>query len=362
MAAGGDDNTLIKIAVFGITFSIIATIGLTLMWNTNDGYAYEDIASARSDLIDFSGQTMINHTPWKLVGVATPWVSTDGVEGHLDPDGWLYGEYYSTSEEYSYIGQSANIKLNPDRKSSVPISVSQETVEYTVDTGYKWWALPGVWWSPISRGIGEFFGQDPIIHSDRDATIWNYTGFRYIFDNMLPFSDGTSAKDGALSIVWYSYNNQEGLSGGLQVYGDSVVLSSYSAADIVAGYNQTNAYATTYDFNFNGILLTLSIRFDPDAIESGMPLMQAWTEGHWSMAISSVSAGNFYDLENSAAFAHTAGGVVQTFIDIYTWDLPQVNSSWAKLLMWLLVGLPMTIAMLCVSLRMLSGVTRIFGV
>ena len=179
---------------------------------------------------------------------------------------------------------------------------------------------------------------------------------------MLPFESNASTVDGSLSLVWYSYNNQEGLSGGLQIYGGNVLLSSYSASDIVAGYNLTNAYATTYQFMFDGTPLTLSIRFNPDVIDAGTPLMSAFSAGDWTMAISSKSAGNFYDIDNSSSFTATAGSVVNTFIQIYTWSAPQLTNAWANLVIWLMVGLPMTIAMLCVGLRMVNSVTRIFGI
>ena len=69
------------------------------------------------------------------------------------------------------------------------------------------------------------------------------------------------------------------------------------------------------------------------------------------MAISSISAGNFLDIENSTAFSDTMGGMFNTFIKIFTFSLPEFNNPWAAMILWLMVGLPMTIALLCVTLR-----------
>lgn len=356
MAAVGDNQILIKIAVIGMTFSMICTLGLAVMWSGGGDYDYETIAKGRADLVDFSGESMINQTPWKLTHVYTPWVSGMGTEGHIDADGWLYG----SDVAYTEIGKTAEIKLSTDYKSSVPITVSQETVEYTVQDGYKWWA--DGWWSGLTRPIGEFFGGDPYTYGTEDAGIFNFSGYRYIFDPMLPFKSESSVRDGSLSLVWYNYNSQEGLSGALEIYHGPVLISSYSAADIVADYDYTNAMASVYKFNFDGTPLSLSIRFDPEVIESGTNLMAAWSSGDWSLAISSASAGNFYDLEDSASFTATAGGMVETFIDIFTWDMPNVESEWAKAIIWLMVGLPMTMAMLLVTLQMVGTVTRVFGV
>ena len=352
----GNDQILIKIAVLGITFSMIATLGLTILWTSGGDYNYDQINKYRGDLIEFSGQGMINQSPWVLTHVYTPWID-DGsdIEDHIDPDGWMFGEDVA----YDQVGKSANIRLNKDQWSSVPISVSDQKIVYTTQTGTKWWADDTGWYGwlvPVTQTIGEALGGDPYEYTTYNGNIWNYNGYRYVFDPTLPFAEGTSSRDGSLSIVWYKYSGQEGLAGGLQVYGGDVILAAYSAADIIADYDITNAYATTYDFVFNGVNLTLHIRFDPDVIEAGTPLMQAWTNGNWTMAISSLSAGNFYDVENSAAFTNTAGAMIDTFVKIYTFDIPQVSNQWGSMIIWLLVGLPMTIAMLCVTLRLVSSV------
>ena len=86
-----------------------------------------------------------------------------------------------------------------------------------------------------------------------------------------------------------------------------------------------------------------------------MPLMQAWSLGYWTMAISSASAGNFFDIDSSTSFTVTAGNMIETFIQIYTFDLPSVDNTWMDLILWILVGLPMTLAMLCITLRLING-------
>jgi hypothetical protein len=166
----------------------------------------------------------------------------------------------------------------------------------------------------------------------------------------------TSVRDGALSLVWYNYAGTEGLSGGLDVYGGRVLLASYTAADIISAYNTTSGYATTYDFDFEGTKLELNVRFDQVVLEEGTSLMQAWTQGDWSLAISSISAGNFYDIEESTSFSSTAGSMIKTFIQIFTFSLPAVSNPWIGWVLWMLCGLPMCMAMLFVTLRIIESV------
>ena len=353
MASYGDDATLMKIAVFGLAMSIICTMGIQIMFVETGDYDYDDIQAYKNELISFSGETMVNNSPWVLQHVYTPWNPSLPASNY--DDGWLYGQ---DIPNYPDIGHAADLHMDPEQKSSVPISFTREAASFQQQSGYTWWGnIPVISW------IGTSLGFDPYTYDTIVANNWNYTGYRYVLDPTLPFDEGTSVRDGSLSLVWYSYNGQEGLSGGLDVYGgrsgsssDMIKLASYSATDIIADYNEGSSYATVYDFDFEGTHLNLSIRFDPVVIENGTPLMQAWTEGSWSFAISSISAGNFLDIDNSTSYTDTMGSMLDTFIKIYTFNLPDFNNEWAAMMLWLMVGLPMTIALLCVTMRLMNAI------
>lgn len=374
--AGGDDSTLIKIAVFGLTMSIMCTVMISLVFSSEAGgdYDFDTIQEYREDLSKFTGESMLSKTPWVLTGVYTPWLNGDPIEGHLTDDGWLYGEAITASEAdpddssipyYSYIGETSNIKLDPEQKSSILISVSDTTYSYEYEDGYKWWADTDSWYGWLADKlfvpVGEFFGADKYTYETGNASKWDYTGYRYVFDPTLPFSDAVtqSVKDGALSVVWYSFNGQEGLSGALDVYGGDVLLASYSAADIISAYDYSSGYAVHYDFDFEGTMLDLYIQFDEDDIQNGTPLMEAWTNGDWSMAISSETVGNFLDIEGSTSYSVTGGSMVRTFVDIYTLSLPEIENDWVDIILWLLVGLPMTLSLALITLRIMDAVKLI---
>lgn len=362
------DALLAKIAIFGIAISIFSTMLITILIVEDGGdYDYDSIQAYRDELGEFTGESLVNDTPWVLTSVYTPWNSDLPVDGHLDPDGWLYGQGWNSSSSdipasiAPYLGHSANIKLDPTQKSSTPLFFDEsDAVEYSYVSGVQWWADGQGILNPIEQFIGSALGQDPNIYSTGTAQQWQYTGYRYVFDPTLPFANAdASSVDGSLSIVWYNYNGTEGISGGLQIYGGDVLLANYSAADIVAGYNSASPYATSYDFVFEGVPLTLSVRFDQSAIDDGMPLMQAWTQGYWSMSISSVSAGNFYDISDSISFTSTAGSMFSTFIDIFTFSVPSIDNYWMDLILWLIVALPFTLAMLLIAMRAISNIFSI---
>lgn len=367
---GGDASTLTKIAVFCITFSVIATLLCAVYASGTSDYDYDAIRYYQGQLSEFTGGNLTNDTPWVLSAVYTPFIPGDygsDIENHIDDDGWLYG----SSIAYADIGQAADITLSKNYKSTQKLSVN-EPYSYEYQSGLEWWnggnqwgiTLADPWLANLVTGGN---AGDGYTYASGSANNWNYSGYRYVFDPTLPFDNGTSSKDGTLSIVWYDYGDESGISGGLVIYGSTeseqtVILADYSASDIIAGYQASNGYATTYDFDFDGTHLNLSVKFDPDVMSTYNSLRAAWDDGAWSMAISSASAGNYFDLANSNAFTNTAGTMFDTFIQIFTFDYPEFTgeAEWANVILWLLVGLPMTMGLLLITLRTVGGIFKVF--
>ena len=378
MAEGGGERTLIKLAIFCIAMSMISTVLVTAYVSGSSDYDYDTISMYRSQLADFSGGQLVNDNPWVLSACYTPFtpgtVADSDIPNHIEDDngqsiGWLFGE----SIAYSYIGEVARIKLDPSQKSNQLLTVGDPT-SYEYQNGKEWWAGNNEWGVDLSdwgRALIEMTGNTPgedygVIYTSGAANNWNYTGYRYVFDPVLPFNNEGSSKDGRLSLVWYQIPGDTGLSGALEVYGadksgNQIKLGSISASEIIQALRSTVGYVQVFDFDFEGTHLNLTIQFDPTVYNSYSSLQAAWDAGNWSMAISSASAGNFFDVDTSNAFNATAGSMLDTFIDIYTFQYPHFsNNSWAEFLLWMLIGLPMTLALLFISLRLVGGVFKIF--
>ena len=378
MADQSGEHTLIKIAIFCIAMSMVSTVLCTMYVSGSSDYDYDTISTYKSQLVDFSGGQLVNDNPWVLSACYTPFtpglIADSDIPNHIEDDngqsiGWLFGE----SIAYSYIGEVASIKLDPNQKSNQLLTIGNPT-EFSYLNGREWWAGDneyGIDLSGLGRGVIELFGNTPgenygLVYTTGSANNWNYTGYRYVFDPVLPFSSEGSSKDGRLSIVWYSIHGDTGLSGALEIYGASksgnqIKLGSISASEIIQAFRSTVGYTQVFDFDFEGTHLNLTIKFDPTVYNTYSTLQDAWNAGAWSMAISSASAGNFFDVENSNAFNATAGSMLDTFIDIYTFQYPHFqDNSWAEFMLWMLVGLPMTLAMLFITMRLVGGVFKIF--
>lgn len=381
MASFGGENTLIKIAIFCVAMSLLSTSLLSMYVSGSSDYDYETINGYKSQLTDFSGGKLVNDNPWVLSDVFTPFtpgaIPDSDIPNHIENDngqsiGWLYGQRITS---YSYIGQVVNIKLDKTQKSNQLLTVG-DPYSWSYQTGKSWWNGGndfGItvlnadwvrWFSDHTWGfVDDNYGYE---YASGQANNWNYTGYRYVFDPVLPFNNQGSTKDGRLSVVWYQIPNDTGLSGALEIYGsgadrNQVKLGSISASEIITAFRTTAGYAQVFDFKFEGTHLNLTIQFDPTVYNNYNSLQAAWDDGAWSMAISSASAGNFFDVQNSNAFETTAGAMFDTFISIYTFDYPHFNDNpWAEFVLWMLIGFPMTLALLFVSMGLVGGIFKIF--
>ena len=384
MADGGDTGPIVKIAVFCIAFSIFSTAMVTWYIQGSSDYDYDSIAAYRNDLVDFSGGQLVNDSPWVLTHVYTPFipgmVSDENISSHIEYDsgrgGWLFGQEIT---DYPGIGDAVDISLDKNQKSNQLLTTGTP-YSYEYQNGKSWWNGGNDYGIVIAdagfvRGLVEASIFGPISNLDDNygyeivsgtANNWNYTGYRYVFDPVLPFVSGSTTNDGRLSLVWYSTSSDTGLSGALEVYGsrgdEQILLGHYSAYDIVQAFRSTTGYTQVFDFNFEGTHLNLTIRFPPNVYNNYTSLMDAWNDGAWTMAISSASAGNFFDVENSGAFIATSGSMFETFIDIFTFQTPKFADDPAiNVIIWLMCGLPMTLGLLLVTARFVGGVFRIWG-
>lgn len=346
---GSSDGLFFRVAIFATVLSITVTALFSIILpGVTTEYSYEDFMTERDSVMSFTGDNMINSNPWKLVQVTTPY--TIGADYNVDDSGFLYG----SSVDYADIGSSV-FRMDNSQRSGTTLNQSNETVTVTeteVKWQYrnnitKWAAIPGaVVLSNITGRPVEFFTTTT---NEVDYPTWQHTGYRYVLQPMLPFKDNTSSSvDGSLSLVWYkSPNGSQGISGGLVIYGhDRTIISNYSATDIISDYNTSSGYSTKYNFTFDGIPLSLNIRFDPEVINGAASLEEAWDNGAWSIAITSVSAGNFLDLQDSSSFTTSLGSIVNTFINIYKFDIPNVNNPLYNVLLWLFCVFPAELALM----------------
>lgn len=369
-AGGGDDRLQVGIAVFAIVISLMTALMVPMIAteeSDSTGYSAEDVASSRIALETFTGESMISAAPWKLTAVYTPW--TPGQESPVVSDaGWVYGSRMTTLtvDGTEQVGKTTGIRLDPSQKSESILSVSDDT--YTYAASQEWYvdpdgggvkkALGAVYkavvtaWTKLDGGDSSSVGINYAT-----ASAYNFTGYLYSFDPMLKIATHTESGGGStekvamddaeLSLVWYSYDGNEGISTGLVLYSNrsESIISNISLGDIVTNYASGSAYATSFKLDFDGTIVNLAIKFDSDVVSSSQDLYSAFSEGKWTMALYAQSASAFLDLSNSTSFTTSVGNMLQTYIDIFTFSLPSVDLWWS-IILWILCIMPVELTML----------------
>ena len=362
---GGDDRLQVGTIVFCIVISFVITSAVPFLAPNVEGDAddIENLYNARIQIANFTGASMTNMAPWQLTGIYTPYVVGTATPDnpHLSDSGWLYGDSITTGDYADYIGQTI-IKMDPSKKSDTALSQAKSE-PITVYDGYKWYYNPdGTLTRAYAMAVGVISGlfnlSAPDIHTYKtmEAPNWDFTGYRYEFAPLTKIANNaqTASDDARLSVVWYSeYANangvySEGLSGGLVLMNSktNAIIANLPVTEIVSNYNIASGYATAYAIDFEGYKLNFNIRFDADVITSGsISLEDAFTRGYWSLAVSSVSASNLLDLQNSTTLATSVGGIIDTYKNIFTFSLPNVPMEWS-IVLWVLCILPLDVVMI----------------
>lgn len=358
-SGGGDDRLLVGIGLTCMIYTVVVTLLLSILLPANlaADYSFEDVYAEREALAAYNGESLTSNTPWTLQAVYTPWLA--GTEYGITESGWIYGSIVNpyTLNGETYCSDSVHksiVKLDPAQRSSTELWNSKEDVTIQVPNSYGNNYIDALSWLVKFASWGYIDLTPQGTHTeDRTYPAWNFTGYRYQFQPMLPFRSNDVSSDGELSIVWYKLasSGAQGLSGGLVVYGaDNVLLASYSSVDIIADYNLDSSYSTKYTLDFEGTPVDLNIRFDPEVLAGQLTPAQAWDEGKWTIAISTVSAGQFIDLANSSTYSTSVGNMLDTFVKIYRFDMPTTNPYYSFIL-WIMVALPAQMAVLLFSSR-----------
>lgn len=361
-----DDSIQITTAVFAVVMSLFITMCVPFLAPEYDTYDYETLYQARQEVQAFTGASMTNKAPWELTGIYTPYESGP-VDDHLTDSGWLYGESITAennpdnSPSVSGIGEYSGIRRDPNKKSSTPLSQGEsqyQDVAVDIKSYYKATLRGGNDTNNLFKFL-DWLGADvdPYIYETVERPTWSYTGYRYEFAPLTKIAtDGntTAAQDARLSVVWYSefmdaYGvGSEGLSGGLVLMNarTNAILANITMDEVIADYKLGSMYSTAYRMDFDGTLIDFNIRFDPAELASGTyTLDELWTKGFWTMAVTAVSAANFMDIEGSTSLSTSVGGILETYQQIFLFDLPNVPTTWSMVL-WVLCILPVEIVML----------------
>ena len=274
----------------------------------------------------FTGSYPTNEEVWTLTGIYTP-VGIDA-EGNASvsyaytEDHWIYGARKTNYTPSQFIGSSSYTvgydkgfyfytsntldgHNTGDLYTSVAMDVNQKSDIFFTPSG--------------KREIGENW-------------YYEYNGFRYSFqplsDYMYKDADGdlrkTTASNTSLSLIWYDYYGDSGISGQLVLSGSDSGVAYLTASEIVSAFNSANNMAK-FNMEFNGNAMSVYIKIKNEYTSAGYSVAECFDLGYWEIMVTSVST----NLQTyiSTDYSMNIYTIWDTFLDLFTFNMDEYNLS-----------------------------------
>lgn len=284
-------------------------------------YASDDTLNEMSDsyFAFTEGKGSTTEMPWTLTGVYTPFnILENGGSYRYTQDGWIYGtlvkEY--TPSQYNVINttdqypartyESRYRVIYQDEKDGSHVYRYQNTASGTLpsmdldnDTTQDG-HIDGDLYTYVTMDVNQqsdIFFTSSLKQTNNQYFYYEYTGYRYAFQ---PLSDyyirgtngqpiKTNAVNTSLSLIWYNFVGQSGISGQLVLTGSDSGVDYITASEIVTAFNSINNTAK-FTMNFNGCDMNIYIRINPYYTSQGWSVEDCYNNGWWSIMVSSVTA------------------------------------------------------------------------
>ena len=344
MGFGGSSEAFIQGALI---FGVITIFLMPVMISTFMSPNLEDIdteALASEDTIEAFNTAYMNFTsngskkeqPWALTGIYTPY---SGGTYHYTPDGWLYGELITSYSPTQYTGRDAytvvrgmgGVENTPENTTGVVYTYSTNN---TMDGHNRGDAYTYVTMDVAQQS--DIFFTDQLKRQSGQGFYYEYTGYRYSFQPLesgytqYTDADGNkgitkmNATSSSLSLIWYNFATQSGISGQLILSGSDYGVSYLTAADIVSAFSSATNTAR-FEMNFNGVPMFIYIKIDPSKTYQGVSVEQCYNEGYWSLMVSSLSTdpNDYY----TSGYSFSPEKVLDTAISLMTFNLDDYEMS-----------------------------------
>ena len=320
--------------IFGavVLFFMPVMISLFMPAEGNDTqYVSQDVLDdVFSSYNNFTGGNAKKEQPWALTGIYEPYL---GGTYHYTDDGWLYGNLVTTYSPSQYAGTKGSYTVVKGMNGDVndKISVYTYLSDNTRDGHHR-----GDVYSYVTMDRAyqsDIFFTDSLKRTAGQGFYYEYSGYRYAFqpleDGYTTYTDANgdrqitkmSATTSSLSLIWYNFATQSGISGQLILSGQDFGVAYITAADIVRAFNSTNNTAR-FEMSFDGVPMAIYIRLDP-AETMSRSVEDCYNMGYWSIMVASVStsATSYY----SADYALSPDKIWDTTINLLTFNLDDYN-------------------------------------
>lgn len=323
MGGGGDSAFTYKLLLIAVAVTFLLPIFISTFATTEDAdpRTEELLGEALEGYNRFTGgtQALTNESIWVLNGIYRPYLGAGGNYLYTS-DGWLAGSVITNYSPSQYTG---NEKYQVTRN-------NENFYQYTGNTydGHT----TGDMYTSVTMDVNEksniFFTTNNKIN-DGSYFYYQYSGLRYAFvpltstysydgeGNLIESNPSTSS----LSLIWYDYVGNSGISGNLVVSNDKGV-AYLSSQDIIEAFDPT-VNTAKFTLYFSGIPMNIYIRIDPAHTSLNQSIEYCYNMGYWSVMVTSpsVDVRDYTSADNS----FNVYSVFDTAIDLLTFDLGDYN-------------------------------------
>jgi len=131
--------------------------------------------------------------------------------------------------------------------------------------------------------------------------------------NRIPVTANTTS----LSLIWYEYYGNSGISGQLILTGSDSGVAYLTAQQIIYAFNNTTSTAK-FNMTFNNVDMNVYIRINPYYLSQGLSIEECYNRGYWEIMVTSISTD--VDAYNTTEFSFNIYNIFDTLIDLFTFD------------------------------------------
>ena len=363
-----------------IIMALVITVMLSMFINIFIPQQEEGVNT--NELLDgyfqMTGTAPASESIWALKGIYTPYAGS--TYGYTD-DGWLYGssvEKYTPTQydvgNFKYTVKKDSEGLfryyTPEVKDPGDEGTAEEKAAYAQYIKYVNKEEPltvygnhylGDLYTDIAFDINyksNIFFTENNKHTDDNGRFWyQYTGYRYSFSPLKNYTSLDKNKEPvevianttSLSLIWYQYYYQSGVSGQLVVSGSSQGVAYITAEQIVQAFNSTTS-AAKFTMAFNGVDMNVYVKIDPYHLAQGVSIEDCYNGGFWSVMVTSLATDtNAYENTN---YALNIDNVLETIWNIFTFNYSDYGiEGWAGVICTMLICIPFYAAILVFALE-----------
>lgn len=372
LMGGGSSEFSFKFLIFSLAIMLLLPMFLMIYAPaTYLGATEDEVLEGYSRMTGQAADTKVS--VWPLTGIYTPFTGgfVDGDQtityGYTE-DGWLYGtsvgaytpsQYQSTDQQYTvykaddgvfrylYDSKDYNEEYGTGHKGRV---MDGDTVEY-----------PGDLYSEVTMDITQmsniFFVESSRAEDASGHFYYEYSGYRYAFQPISNYTamnaDGNKipvvATTTSLSLVWYQYLSQSGITGQMVLSGSNGGIAYINSAQILSAFNGATNVAE-FDMVFNGVTMNIYVKIDPMATSTGqMTVEQAYNAGLWSIMVTSLSVDS--SAYTGTDYANNPMQLFETMIDLLTFNMDDYDiSPWLSALCSILFVAPLYVGLISLCL------------